>query len=392
MITGALPRLIGAGIEVPLADGSMRRYVNLDCAASTPALEPVVQRRHGGAALVQQRSPRRRSPLPGVDAPLRGRSPVRGRASSARGTAIRSSSSATPRTRSTTSRPACACPRGQRCWPRRWSTTPTCCRGAGSGRSRTCRRRRSEAALLESLEDALRDGAGRIAVVAVTGASNVTGEVMPVAAMARLAHAHGALISVDAAQLAPHRAIDMAAMDVDCLAFSGHKMYAPFGAGALVVRTDLVGDAEPLLAGRRRRRLRHRRRRALDGYARPPRGGQPQRHRRGGARRGREHALQRGHGRGRRARAGAARAGGGRVAPDPSRAAAAPLGRTRGRPSRGGDVHRRGHAPRARRRRAERRARHRRSPRLLLRAPVHHPPPRDRRRGRGLGAQLAAPR
>ncbi len=67
--------------------------------------------------------------------------------------------------------------------------------------------------------------------------------------MARLAHAHGAIISVDAAQLAPHRAIDMAAMDIDCLAFSGHKMYAPFGAGALVVRTELVGDAEPLLAG-----------------------------------------------------------------------------------------------------------------------------------------------
>jgi selenocysteine lyase/cysteine desulfurase len=38
-------------------------------------------------------------------------------------------------------------------------------------------------------------------------------------------------------------------MDIDCLAFSGHKMYAPFGAGALVLRTELVRDAEPLLAG-----------------------------------------------------------------------------------------------------------------------------------------------
>jgi selenocysteine lyase/cysteine desulfurase len=99
------------------------------------------------------------------------------------------------------------------------------------------------------METALRAGGGRVAVVAVTGASNVTGEVMPVAAMARVAHQHGAIICVDAAQLAPHRAIDMAAMDIDCLAFSGHKMYAPFGAGALVLRSELVRDAEPLLAG-----------------------------------------------------------------------------------------------------------------------------------------------
>jgi selenocysteine lyase/cysteine desulfurase len=82
--------------------------------------------------------------------------------------------------------------------------------------------------------------------VAVTGASNVTGEVWPVAELAALAHRHGAELFVDAAQLAPHRAIDMARQGIDHLAFSGHKLYAPFGAGALVGR---LREGDPLLAG-----------------------------------------------------------------------------------------------------------------------------------------------
>ena len=59
----------------------------------------------------------------------------------------------------------------------------------------------------------------------------------PLEQLAALAHAHGAELFVDAAQLAPHRAIDMAATGIDHLALSGHKLYAPFGAGALVSRT-----------------------------------------------------------------------------------------------------------------------------------------------------------
>jgi selenocysteine lyase/cysteine desulfurase len=98
--------------------------------------------------------------------------------------------------------------------------------------------------LLEHAERALR--AERIDLVAVTGASNVTGEVWPVAELAKLAHEHGAELFVDAAQLAPHRAIDMARAGIDHLAFSGHKLYAPFGAGALVGR---LRDGAPLLAG-----------------------------------------------------------------------------------------------------------------------------------------------
>ena len=86
-------------------------------------------------------------------------------------------------------------------------------------------------------------------LLAVTGASNVTGEIWPLEALAQVAHRHGARFAVDAAQLAPHRAIDMAALDADYLAISGHKLYAPFGAGVLVGRRDWLDEAQPYLAG-----------------------------------------------------------------------------------------------------------------------------------------------
>jgi selenocysteine lyase/cysteine desulfurase len=99
--------------------------------------------------------------------------------------------------------------------------------------------------LLEVTAQALR--AGPIDLLAVTGASNVTGEVWPLKELAELAHVHGAQLFVDAAQLAPHRALRMAETGIDHLALSGHKLYAPFGAGALVSRSPLGG--EPLLHG-----------------------------------------------------------------------------------------------------------------------------------------------
>ncbi|MGH3722779.1 MAG: aminotransferase class V-fold PLP-dependent enzyme [Mycobacterium sp.] len=87
------------------------------------------------------------------------------------------------------------------------------------------------------------------ALLAVTGASNVTGEVLPLAELAALAHRHGARIAVDGAQLVPHRRVDLAASGIDYLAFSGHKLYAPFGAGVLVGRSDWLDAARPYLAG-----------------------------------------------------------------------------------------------------------------------------------------------
>ncbi|WP_137726019.1 aminotransferase class V-fold PLP-dependent enzyme [Prescottella subtropica] len=87
------------------------------------------------------------------------------------------------------------------------------------------------------------------ALLAVTGASNVTGEVLPITELTEIAHRHGARILVDGAQLTPHRRVNLAATGVDYLAFSGHKLYAPFGAGVLVGRRDWLDAAEPYLAG-----------------------------------------------------------------------------------------------------------------------------------------------
>ncbi|SER31850.1 aminotransferase class V-fold PLP-dependent enzyme [Microlunatus flavus] len=87
------------------------------------------------------------------------------------------------------------------------------------------------------------------ALLAVTGASNVTGEVPDLRRLADLAHAAGARLAVDAAQLLPHRGFDLTATGADYVAFSGHKVYAPYGVGALVGRRDWLDAAEPHLAG-----------------------------------------------------------------------------------------------------------------------------------------------
>src|SRR3954463_9805133 len=106
----------------------------------------------------------------------------------------------------------------------------------------------SPAHALETLEAQL-SSLGRGALVSVTGASNVTGEVWPVEAIARIAHRHGARVALDAAQLAAHRPIDITAWGVDYVAFSGHKLYAPYGAGVLAGRADWLDAARPHLAG-----------------------------------------------------------------------------------------------------------------------------------------------
>ncbi|MFE5967816.1 aminotransferase class V-fold PLP-dependent enzyme [Streptomyces sp. NPDC056463] len=109
---------------------------------------------------------------------------------------------------------------------------------------------RTPAQAVETLERGLadRDPYGP-ALVCVTGASNVTGELWPVRELAAAAHAHGARIVLDAAQLAPHHPVSVQELDVDWVAFSGHKLYAPFGSGVLAGRADWLQEADPYLAG-----------------------------------------------------------------------------------------------------------------------------------------------
>ncbi|MDT0347759.1 aminotransferase class V-fold PLP-dependent enzyme [Streptomyces litchfieldiae] len=103
---------------------------------------------------------------------------------------------------------------------------------------------------VRALDEALAGApSGEPKLLCVTGASNVTGELWPVRELAAVAHRHGARVVLDAAQLAPHRRVNIAQLDVDWVAFSGHKLYAPFGAGVLAGRADWLRAAEPYLAG-----------------------------------------------------------------------------------------------------------------------------------------------
>jgi len=77
-------------------------------------------------------------------------------------------------------------------------------------------------------------GEERIKLLVVTGASNVTGYKPPLKELSKIAHKYGAMVIVDACQLLQHEKIDMQEQEVDFVVFSGHKMYAPFGSGAIV--------------------------------------------------------------------------------------------------------------------------------------------------------------
>jgi cysteine desulfurase/selenocysteine lyase len=93
----------------------------------------------------------------------------------------------------------------------------------------------------------------RLRLVTVTGASNVTGIMPPIYDIAELAHAVGVPILVDCAQLAPHRRITMgpstSSRHLDFIALSGHKMYAPFGAGALIGPKRIFSQGAPDYVG-----------------------------------------------------------------------------------------------------------------------------------------------
>jgi len=105
----------------------------------------------------------------------------------------------------------------------------------------------------EDFDRKLEQYADRVALVTVAGASNVTGFLQPIHRLARKAHAAGTKILVDAAQLAPHRRVDMKPDNdpehLDFVTLSAHKMYAPFGTGALVGPQEVFLQAGPEYSG-----------------------------------------------------------------------------------------------------------------------------------------------
>jgi selenocysteine lyase/cysteine desulfurase len=236
-------RVLGSDTEVECADGVRRRYVNLDNAASTPVLAevweavaefmPLSSSVHRGSGQKSQLSTAAYESARGSVARLAG--------------ARRSDEVVFVRnTTEAINVLAAALPAG---------TRVLCSPAEHHSNLLPWRRHdvellpftRTPGEIVARCEAALERAP--IGLVAVTGASNVTGEVWPIAEIAEVAHFHGAKLLVDAAQLAPHRPIDMAAAGIDYVALSGHKLYAPFGAGALVGDMRILRHAPPLLQG-----------------------------------------------------------------------------------------------------------------------------------------------
>ena len=89
----------------------------------------------------------------------------------------------------------------------------------------------------------------RTKLVAVTHLANATGAMLPVEAIARLAHKHGAKILVDGCQAAPRLSVDVRALDCDFYVFSGHKIYGPTGIGVLYARAEILDSMPPWQGG-----------------------------------------------------------------------------------------------------------------------------------------------
>lgn len=89
----------------------------------------------------------------------------------------------------------------------------------------------------------------RVKLVGVTHVANALGTINPVAEIAASAHAAGALVLVDGAQSVPHMPVDVQALDIDFLVFSGHKMLGPMGIGVLWGRREILEAMPPFLGG-----------------------------------------------------------------------------------------------------------------------------------------------
>jgi len=240
-----VPPVVGARLTVPLVDGRRVSYANLDHAASAPCLEsvrdavdellPWYASVHRGAGFASQVS---------TKVYEQARDVVR------RFVGARRSDSVTF-TRNTTDALnllAAAVPRGTSVvlFDTEHHAALLPWRGPNVHRLRTPRRVAEVAPALDAALAACPTGPR---LVVVTGAANVTGELWPIADVVAAARRHGARVVLDAAQLAPHRPVDIGTLDVDYVVLSGHKLYAPFGSGALVGRADWLRAAPPYLAG-----------------------------------------------------------------------------------------------------------------------------------------------
>jgi selenocysteine lyase/cysteine desulfurase len=245
LTTGSIPSTLGAGLLVPLADGRVTDYANFDHGASAPCLESV--RAAVEAALPSYASVHRGN---GYASRITTQWYERARAEVHAFVGAREDDQVifTRQTTDALNLLARAVPADATVivfesehhaallpWPA----------------ERTIRLQAPSSATqaVTAVADALRTAPEGPRLVVVTGASNVTGEIFPVAEIAAVAKAHGARVCLDAAQLAPHRVVDIAQLEVDWVALSGHKLYAPYGTGALIGRSDWLNAADPYLYG-----------------------------------------------------------------------------------------------------------------------------------------------
>lgn len=242
---GPLLPVVGAGLEVPVLGGRRMPYANLDYAATTPALVAVAERVADTVALAG--SVHRGSGLPSQAASAlyedarRTITAAVGARDDDVAVLVRNTTDATNLLA------GCIPPSAGDVVTLDVEHHATLLPWRRTVGHRCVAHAATVVETVERIEQALRER--RTALLAVSGASNVTGEALPIDRLAALAHEHGARLLLDGAQLVAHRPIDIAALGVDYLAFSGHKLYAPYGSGVLVGRRDWLDAAAPYLAG-----------------------------------------------------------------------------------------------------------------------------------------------